>query len=50
MEFYNNITISEFNDVLENVEKLLYLDFGINHVNIQPEYEKDDPKDIIVQD
>lgn len=50
MEFYNNISLSEFNTILEKVESVLKMDFGINHVNIQPEYEKDDPKDIIVQD
>lgn len=50
MEFYCDITISEFNNILEKVENLLYTEFGINHVNIQPEFQKDDPKDIIVQD
>ena len=49
-EFRNDITISEFDDILYRVEELLYHDFGINHVNIQPEYSKDDPKDIVVQD
>jgi cobalt-zinc-cadmium efflux system protein len=50
MEFYENITLSRFNEILEKVEIVLEKDFGINHINIQPEYEKDDPKDIIVQD
>jgi cobalt-zinc-cadmium efflux system protein len=50
VEFNKDITISEFDTILDNVEELLYHDFGINHVNIQPEYKKDDPKDIIVQD
>lgn len=50
MEFYRNISLSEFNEILEKVEMVLDRDFGINHVNIQPEYQKDDPKDIIVQD
>ena len=49
-EFYKNITISEFDDILDKVEILLKQEFGINHVNIQPEFSKDDPKDIIVQD
>ena len=31
-------------------KKVLFDRFGINHVNIQPEYQKDDAKDIIVQD
>jgi cobalt-zinc-cadmium efflux system protein len=50
IEFYKNITISEFDNIIIKVEELLYHDFGINHVNIQPEYNKDDPKDIVVQD
>jgi cobalt-zinc-cadmium efflux system protein len=50
IEFKKNITISEFDNIMVKVEELLYHDFGINHVNIQPEYNKDDPKDIIVQD
>ncbi|NND63045.1 MAG: cation transporter [Flavobacteriaceae bacterium] len=50
IDFYNNITLSEFDDILNEVEEVLYHDFGINHVNIQPEFKKDDPKDIIVQD
>ena len=29
---------------------MLNEEFGINHITIQPEFEKDDPKDIIVQD
>jgi cobalt-zinc-cadmium efflux system protein len=49
-EFYDDITISQFDAVLDRVEALLHNDFGINHVNIQPEYNKNDPKDIVVQD
>lgn len=50
VEFHNNITISEFDVIIEKIEEVLYHDFGINHVNIQPEFSKDDPKDIVVQD
>ena len=32
------------------VSIVVFYNFGINHVNIQPEYKKDDPKDVIVQD
>jgi len=49
-EFHEDISISQFDGILYNVEELLYNEYGINHVNIQPEYSKDDPKDIIVQD
>ena len=36
--------------ILIKIEERLFLNFGINHVNIQPEFQKDDPKDIVVQD
>lgn len=50
LDFHKDVTLSEFDTVLIKVEKLLHDDFGINHVTIQPEHQKDDPKDIIVQD
>ena len=50
LDFYKDVTLSEFDAVLTKVEEILYHDFGINHVTIQPEHQKDDPKDIIVQD
>jgi cobalt-zinc-cadmium efflux system protein len=50
IDFYNDISLSQFDIILDKIEKQLYNDFGINHVNIQPEYQKDDPKEIIVQD
>lgn len=46
----DNITMTEFNDLLLNIEDVLYDKFGINHVNIQPEFQKEDPKEFIVQD
>lgn len=50
VDFYDDISLSQFDVILNKIEKQLYHDFGINHINIQPEYQKDDPKDIIVQD
>ncbi|WP_115122171.1 cation diffusion facilitator family transporter [Marinirhabdus gelatinilytica] len=50
IDFHEDITLSRFDTILDQVEKRLYKDFGINHVNIQPEYKKDDAKDVIVQD
>ena len=50
IDFYDDITLSQFDEILNKVEKVLHDNFGINHVNIQPEYQKDDSKDIIVQD
>lgn len=50
IDFYEDITLSQFDEILNRVEEILYHQFGINHVNIQPEFQKDDAKDIIVQD
>ena len=45
-----DIKLSEFNEISYKIEQLLLEKFHINHINIQPEYKKEDPKDIIVQD
>lgn len=50
IDFHNNITLSEFDDILHTIEELLFHKFEINHVNIQPEFGKCDDKDVIVQD
>jgi len=46
----DDIKMSEFNELLHEVEQVLFLKFNINHINIQPEFKKEDPKDFIVQD
>jgi cobalt-zinc-cadmium efflux system protein len=46
----DDIKMSEFNDLLHDVEMVLFEKFHINHTNIQPEFKKEDPKDFIVQD
>jgi cobalt-zinc-cadmium efflux system protein len=50
VEFSEDVTISQFDKISEEIEEVLYHEFKINHVTLQPEYDKDDPKDIIVQD
>lgn len=46
-----DIKMSEFNVLLEKIEKVLLEKFHINHINIQPEFQKEeDSKDFIVQD
>jgi len=50
VEFKQDITLSEFDVISDRVEEMLNNKFGINHVNLQPEYQRDDPKDIVVQD
>jgi len=48
--FKKDIKISEFDNILIEIEKILHDKYNINHVNIQPEFNRKDPKDIIVQD
>ncbi|PQB05453.1 cation diffusion facilitator family transporter [Aureitalea marina] len=50
IEFNKDISLSQFDLIMVEIERVLDEKFGINHVNIQPEYQRDDPKDIIVQD
>jgi cobalt-zinc-cadmium efflux system protein len=50
IDFHNNITLSEFDSILKDIEELVFRKYDINHVNIQPEYGKDDAKEVIVQD
>ncbi|WP_395052671.1 cation diffusion facilitator family transporter [Flavobacterium sp.] len=45
-----DIKMSEFNVLLDKVEQVLFQKFHINHINIQPEFKKEDSKDFIVQD
>ena len=46
-----DIKMSDFNTILQKIEQVLYDIFQINHVNIQPEYKKEeDSKEFIVQD
>jgi cobalt-zinc-cadmium efflux system protein len=45
-----DIKMSEFNELLEKIELVLFQKFNINHTNIQPEFKKEDPKNFIVQD
>ncbi|WP_457615979.1 cation diffusion facilitator family transporter [Lutibacter sp.] len=50
IEFKKDIKLSEFDLVCEKVEKILLEKFQINHCNLQPEYNRDDIKDFIIQD
>jgi len=50
LDFKEDITLMEFNAILYKIEKKLHKEFHINHVTIQPEFNKHDIKDIIVQD
>ena len=46
----SDFTLTEFDAVLGNIEIVLFEKFGINHITIQPEFKKEDPKEFIVQD
>lgn len=50
IDFKEDIKLSHFDAILEEIEEELYHNHGINHINIQPEYGKCDNKQIIVQD
>ncbi len=50
IDFKEDIRLSRFDVILEEIEEELYHNHGINHVNIQPEFGKCDSKHIIVQD
>ena len=50
IDFTKDIKLSEFEAILNEIEKHLLNTYQINHVNIQPEFRKDDSKYIIVQD
>lgn len=50
LDCLEDIKLSEFNILLHLIEAVLLEKFKINHVNIQPEFQKEDPKEIIVQD
>lgn len=50
LDLEENISIKEFNELLLDIERVLHDNFNINHVTIQPEYKKEDPKEVIVQD
>lgn len=50
IDFKVDIKLSEFDEILEKIEEHVYHKHGINHVNIQPEFDKCDSKNVIVQD
>ena len=48
IDLEKNISIVEFQSILQKIEKLLAKN-GITHSNIQPEYNRGDAKDLIIQ-
>ena len=50
LDLKENISTTQFNALLIDIETILHEEFNINHVTIQPEFNKEDPKEVIVQD
>lgn len=50
LDLTEDISTTEFNRLLLEIEAILKKEFNINHITIQPEYNKEDPKEVIVQD
>jgi len=50
IEFNKDIKLSEFDIICSKVEYILKEKFHIYHSNLQPEFERDDHKDFIIQD
>ena len=50
IEFNKDIKLSEFDSVCSKVEHILKEKFHINHSNLQPEFDREDHKDLIIQD
>jgi len=50
IEFNEDIKLSEFDLICEEIEKLLMDKFHIQHCNLQPEFKRNDLKEIIIQD
>ena len=50
IDFTEDINLSEFDTILEQIEEEVFHNHGINHLNIQPEFGKCDNKHLIVQD
>lgn len=50
LDLNEDVSITEFDVILQNIEKVLNEQYHINHVTIQPEFNKNDSKELIVQD
>lgn len=50
IDFNEDITLSQFDVILHDIEDFVLKKYDINHVNIQPEFGKNDVKNVIVQD
>lgn len=49
-EFKEDIKLSDFDKLCKQIEVILHDEFHINHCNIQPEYIREELKEVIIQD
>jgi len=50
IQFKDDIPLSKFDGICQKVENILLEKFHINHSNLQPEFDRDDRKEFIIQD
>ena len=50
VDFTEDISLSEFDRILVKIEREVREHFNINHISIQPEFDKCTSKSVIVQD
>lgn len=50
LEFEEDITLSEFDEICTSIEEMVQRDFNISHTMFQPEFKREDEKELIIQD
>jgi len=50
IEFKDDIKLSQWDNICYDIEKLLWNEFKINHSMLQPEFNREDAKEFIIQD
>ena len=50
IQFKENISLSDWDEICFKIEKQLWTEFKINHSMLQPEFQRDDAKSFIIQD
>lgn len=50
IEFVKDIKLSDFDVICKQIEVILHDKFNINHCNLQPEFIREDLKELIIQD
>ncbi len=49
IDFSEDIPLSQFDEIMKEVEEMIFHSYGISHLNIQPEFGKCDDKDLIAK-